>query len=50
VIFPNIRDLPLTSVTELKDILPSVAEKLKDGHTWSKEAEQEFLEQMSKDE
>jgi threonine dehydrogenase-like Zn-dependent dehydrogenase len=49
VIFPNIRDLPLTSVTDLQDILPSVAAKLKDGRTWTKEAEQEFLEQMIKD-
>ena len=49
VIFPNIRELPLTSVTDLKDILPSVAAKLKDGRIWTKEAEQEFLEQMSKE-
>jgi threonine dehydrogenase-like Zn-dependent dehydrogenase len=49
VIFPNIRELPLTSLPELHDILPSVAAKLKDGRTWTKEAEQEFIEVMSKD-
>ena len=50
VIYPNIRELPLTSVTELKNILPSVAEKLRDGRSWTEEAEKEFLEQMLKDE
>ncbi len=49
VIFPNIRELPLTSVTDLKEILPSVAEKLIDGRTWTKEAEIEFLNQMLED-
>ena len=49
VIFPNIRELPLTRVTDLKDILPSVAAKLKDGRIWTKEAEQEFLEIMLKE-
>lgn len=46
VIFPNIRDLSLISVSDLKDILPNVAEKLKDGRTWTKEAEKEFLDEM----
>lgn len=46
VIFPNIRDLPLTSVTDLQDVLPNVAAKLKDGRTWTKEAEKEFLDEM----
>lgn len=50
VIFPNIDELPLTSVTDLKDILPSVADKMKDGRTWTKEAEKEFLNQILKDE
>ena len=49
VIFPNIRELPLTSLTELHEILPSVAAKFKDGRTWTREAEQEFIEVMSKD-
>jgi threonine dehydrogenase-like Zn-dependent dehydrogenase len=46
VIFPNIRELPLTSVQDLKEVLPRVAEKLKDGRTWTKEAEKAFLEEM----
>jgi D-arabinose 1-dehydrogenase-like Zn-dependent alcohol dehydrogenase len=46
VIFPNIRELPLTSVPDLVHILPSVAAKLKDGKTWTKEAEQAFLDEM----
>ena len=46
VIFPNIRELPLTSVRDLKEILPEVAERLKDGKTWTKEAEIVFLEAM----
>jgi len=49
VIFPNIQELPLTAVPDLKEVLPSVAEKFKDGKTWTKEAEAEFLEKMLKD-
>ncbi|MFN2304115.1 MAG: alcohol dehydrogenase catalytic domain-containing protein [Anaerolineales bacterium] len=49
VIFPNIQELPLTSLPDLHEILPGVAAKLKDARTWTKEAEQEFLEVMSKD-
>ncbi|MBW6465139.1 MAG: alcohol dehydrogenase catalytic domain-containing protein [Brevefilum sp.] len=50
VIFPNIKDLPLTSVSDLATVLPEVAEKLKDGRSWTKEAENAFLEAMLKDE
>jgi D-arabinose 1-dehydrogenase-like Zn-dependent alcohol dehydrogenase len=46
VIYPNIRDMPLTAVTELKDILPTVHARLRDGREWTVEAEQEFLRQM----
>jgi len=49
VIFPNIRELPLTSVADLGSILPNVAEKLKDGRTWTKEAEKAFIEEMAED-
>lgn len=49
VIFPNIRELPLTSVLDLEDKLPSVAARLKDGRTWTKEAEKAFLEEMLED-
>jgi L-sorbose 1-phosphate reductase len=50
VIFPNIKELPLTSVTDLATVLPEVAEKLKDGRSWTEEAENAFLEAMLKDE
>jgi L-sorbose 1-phosphate reductase len=45
VIYPNIRDMPLTAVTDLQE-LPSVCAKLRDGREWTVEAEQEFLRQM----
>ena len=50
VIFPNIQELPLTAVPDLEKILPSVAAKLKDGKTWTKEAEAQFLDEMLEDE
>jgi threonine dehydrogenase-like Zn-dependent dehydrogenase len=43
LIFPLIPDLPLTPLTELKNIYPSVYVKLKDGQFWTKEAEEELL-------
>jgi threonine dehydrogenase-like Zn-dependent dehydrogenase len=46
VIFPQIKDFPLTPLEKLKDELPSVYAKLKDGREWTVEAEQEFLELM----
>jgi D-arabinose 1-dehydrogenase-like Zn-dependent alcohol dehydrogenase len=46
VIFPNIKDMPLTSLPDLKDKLPSVYAKLKDGREWTVEAEQVFLRLM----
>jgi threonine dehydrogenase-like Zn-dependent dehydrogenase len=46
VIFPHIKEMPLTPLAELKDKLPTVYAKLKDGHEWTVEAEKEFLEQM----
>jgi threonine dehydrogenase-like Zn-dependent dehydrogenase len=46
VIFPNIKPLPLTSIQGLKNILPEVYAKLKNGKEWTKEAEQAFLEAM----
>lgn len=45
VIFPHIKDFPLTALSELKDKLPSVYEKLDHGQ-WSAEAEAEFLRLM----
>ncbi|MDP2964594.1 MAG: alcohol dehydrogenase catalytic domain-containing protein [Pelolinea sp.] len=46
IIFPNIKPLPLTSVQDLKNILPDVYAKLKNGREWTKETEQAFLEAM----
>ncbi|MEA3337893.1 MAG: alcohol dehydrogenase catalytic domain-containing protein [Chloroflexota bacterium] len=46
VIYPQIKEFPLTPVPELKDKLPSVYAALKDGRIWTVEAEEEFLRQM----
>jgi hypothetical protein len=46
VIFPNIKEMPLTSLPELKDKLPTVYARLKDGREWTVEAEKEFLRLM----
>jgi hypothetical protein len=46
VIYPQIEHLPLTPLPELKDKLPSVYARLKDGREWTNEAEQEFLRLM----
>jgi threonine dehydrogenase-like Zn-dependent dehydrogenase len=49
VIFPQIKDFPLTSLHDLKTKLPSVWNKLKNGREWTVEAEQEFLRLMLPD-
>ena len=46
VIFPQVKDFPLTPLAELKEKLPTVYAKLKDNREWTVEAEQEFLELM----
>ena len=46
VIFPHIKEMPLTALPDLKDKLPSVYAKLKDGREWTVEAEEEFLRLM----
>jgi threonine dehydrogenase-like Zn-dependent dehydrogenase len=46
VIYPHIKDFPLTALPDLKDKLPSVHAKLKDGREWTTEAEEEFLRLM----
>lgn len=43
VIFPQIADLPLTALPELKTVLPNVYEKLDGGRFWTREAEEELL-------
>lgn len=46
VIFPQFPDFPLTPITELKDKLPTVYQKLRDGLFWTREAEDEFFRIM----
>ncbi len=46
VIYPNIKEFPLTRLTDLRHALPSVYARLKNGHEWTKEAEDEFLRLM----
>jgi threonine dehydrogenase-like Zn-dependent dehydrogenase len=46
VIFPHIKELPLTPLPDLRDKLPGVYAKLKNGREWTKEAEDEFLRLM----
>jgi hypothetical protein len=46
VIFPHIKELPLTALPDLKDKLPTVYARLKDGREWAVEAEEEFLRLM----
>jgi hypothetical protein len=46
VIFPQIKMLPLTTLPDLKEKLPTVHARLKDGREWTVEAENEFLELM----
>jgi D-arabinose 1-dehydrogenase-like Zn-dependent alcohol dehydrogenase len=46
VIFPHIKEFPLTPLPELKEKLPTVHAKLKGGREWTIEAEREFLELM----
>lgn len=49
VIYPHIKDLPLTPLSDLKDRLPTVYAKLKDGREWTIEAEEELLRVMLPD-
>jgi L-sorbose 1-phosphate reductase len=46
VIYPHIKPLPLTSILDLKDTLPTVCARLKDGREWTNEAEAELLRLM----
>jgi threonine dehydrogenase-like Zn-dependent dehydrogenase len=43
VIYPHIKDFPLTPLADLKEALPSVYAKLNERGEWTKEAEDEFL-------
>ncbi len=44
LIFPQIHDLPLMGLNELKEKLPDVAEKLGPGDTWNDEAEKALFD------
>ncbi len=46
VVYPQIKDLALTALVDLKDVLPTVYALLQDGREWTTEAEAEFLQQM----
>jgi D-arabinose 1-dehydrogenase-like Zn-dependent alcohol dehydrogenase len=46
VIYPNIKELPLTTLGELKEKLPSVYARLNARGEWTNAAEEEFLRQM----
>ncbi len=46
VIYPNIKNFPLTPLATLAETMPTVYAKLKDGQEWTVEAEQEFLTLM----
>ena len=48
VIYPQIRGLGLTAVSDLKDRLPKVHARLTDGMFWNREAENELLGSMFK--
>ncbi len=44
IIFPQIEDLPLMGLDELKEKLPEVAEKLGPGEVWTQAAEEALIE------
>jgi threonine dehydrogenase-like Zn-dependent dehydrogenase len=46
VIFPQLRDLPLTGLAELKERLPEVAGRMAGGDVWTAEAEQALIERF----
>jgi L-sorbose 1-phosphate reductase len=46
VIFPQIHNLPLTSLKELEERLPEVAAKLGPDQMWTNEAEEALIETM----
>ncbi len=47
VIYPHIKPLPLTAIADLKDKLPSVYARLRNGNEWTNEAEAELLRLMA---
>jgi len=47
VIYLHIKDLPITPLRKLRDVLPTVYAKLKNGREWTNEAEDELLRVMT---
>jgi threonine dehydrogenase-like Zn-dependent dehydrogenase len=48
VVFPQITGVPLTGLSELKEAMPEIAERLGPGDVWTREAEQELIERYWK--
>ncbi len=48
LIYPGIKDFPLTPINEIGRLLPEVFNALEDGRVWTAEAERIFLEVASK--
>jgi threonine dehydrogenase-like Zn-dependent dehydrogenase len=46
VVYPHIKDMPVTPLADLRDRLPTVYARLKNGREWTNEAEEEFLRLM----
>jgi len=46
VVYPNITDLPLTSLKELKDKYPEIGKHLTDNGGWTRQAEDALLEKF----
>jgi threonine dehydrogenase-like Zn-dependent dehydrogenase len=46
VVFPQIHNLPLMGLDELKEKLPEVAEKLQEGKVWTPAAEETLIEEL----
>lgn len=44
VVYPMVRDFPLTGLGELKTVLPDVYDRMENGRFWTMEAEKVFLE------
>ncbi|MCU0523075.1 MAG: hypothetical protein MUF84_20610, partial [Anaerolineae bacterium] len=48
VIYPRLQPLPLIGIEDLKDVLPPVYARMRNGTEWTNEAEAELLRLMSK--
>jgi threonine dehydrogenase-like Zn-dependent dehydrogenase len=46
VIYPHIKEMPLTALSDLEDVLPTVYARLRNDREWTVEAEREFLRLM----